>query len=72
MFDLDYIYYGAFSNNLRQGIGVMKKHSKEVYLGEWFQGRRNGWGKVFDSSGSLTFDGEFENGRFATPRFHAN
>ena len=46
----------------------MKKATKEVYLGEWNKNQRQGWGKVFNHAGQLTFDGNFDQGRFIERR----
>ena len=42
----------------------MKKATKEIYLGEWVNNKRQGWGKVFNYNGEMIFDGDFEEGRF--------
>ena len=64
LFNIDYIYYGTFGKNSRNGFGIMKKSTKEIYLGEWVNNKRQGWGKVFNYNGEMIFDGDFEEGRF--------
>ena len=34
------------------------------YEGEYFNGKRNGKGKQYDSHGKLEYEGEFVNGKF--------
>ena len=50
----------------------MKKASGEVYVGEWAEGRREGWGKVFGPGAALQMDGTFRAGRFGCARFPNN
>ena len=47
----------------------MKKATGEIYVGEWAQGRREGWGKVFGPGAALSMDGTFKGGHFKCPRF---
>ena len=40
----------------------MKKSNREVYVGCWRNGQRNGWGKVYSPLGKMIQNGEFLNG----------
>ena len=40
----------------------MKKENKETYIGCWRENQRNGWGRIYSNEGSLTTNGEFEDG----------
>ena len=37
----------------------MKKSNKELYVGEWKNNQREGWGKVYNMLGQMVQDGEF-------------
>lgn len=55
--NLGFVYYGEFKDNKKEGYGIMKKASKEVYLGCWKNNQRWGWGKAFDPEGNLHQNG---------------
>lgn len=59
-------YTGGFDENCeRHGYGVLKKSSKEVYVGNWKRGQFDGWGKLnLNTSKFVEYSGEFKNGLF--------
>ena len=58
----DYVYYGQYHNNSREGLGVVKKNNMEVYVGNWSRGVPHGYGKIIGASGEVYQSGVFKEG----------
>lgn len=43
--------------------GTYKSSSREVYVGEFYNGRMHGFGSYYKSDGSLAYTGQFHNGK---------
>ena len=54
---IGYVFYGEFKDGKKDGYGVMKKFNKEVYVGEWRNNQRQGWGKVFSAEKKIIENG---------------
>ena len=51
---------------LKNGKGIIKEYSyynKLIFIGEYLNGERNGYGTEYDYKGYLIFDGEYLNGK---------
>lgn len=62
------IYAGDFSHNLSHGYGIeIASHDKSIekcenatiYVGKWFRGKKEGYGKLYNKSGDLIYAGKF-------------
>jgi hypothetical protein len=55
-------YEGAWVAGKREGDGTLVAVGGKKYVGMWAGDMRNGKGTVFDSDGTVLFDGEWKNG----------
>ena len=56
---LKLVYEGQFSNDVYQGWGRTKH-----YRGQFYKGKRHGWGIYEDSDKNIRYEGSFEGGHF--------
>jgi hypothetical protein len=49
----------------------MKMPKGDIYVGEWSNGERSGWGKLFDEHGKLSLDGNFAEDSFLESRLES-
>ena len=47
-----YVYYGEFSNNKREGLGIMKTND-ESFIGIWSKGKRTSEGLTISKNGDV-------------------
>lgn len=61
--DDDYVYYGNFKNNFKNGHGIQTYPNGSYYEGEWQLDYINGTGKIiYPDTGE--YHGEFDDGKF--------
>lgn len=53
----EYMYYGEFRDNKKEGYGVMKE-SDQVFVGCWKDNKKCGWGKLYKDH-KLKHKGDF-------------
>ena len=56
----DYVYVGATSNGIPNGVGKMTWNNGDVYIGDFVNGVRHGLGELTYANG-IQLDGRFEN-----------
>ena len=54
---IDYLYYGEFRNNQREGYGILNKIDKECYIGCWKNNQKHSYGKTYSKEGKLIVKG---------------
>lgn len=57
------LYEGGFADTF-QGKGVMVSEVGDVFIGNFENGRKQGYGAFYDKYGDLQYEGEFKRGRF--------
>lgn len=63
--DDGYIYEGTIQNGLRHGLGILGYPTGELYVGNFYEGKENGFGSLYDLTGKLVYQGDFENGKMS-------
>ncbi len=63
--DDGYIYEGTIQNGLRHGLGILGYPTGELYVGNFYEGKENGFGSLYDMTGKLVYQGDFENGKMS-------
>lgn len=60
--NIDGVFIGAYSNNLRSGQGQFRWNNGEVFKGNWSNGMKNGFGKWKAPQGHY-YEGEWKHNR---------
>lgn len=64
----DGLYQGQFFKDMRHGEGTMTYNDKSMYIGDWWDDKRQGRGKLIGHAGTLFFDGNWWKGQVRDDR----
>jgi len=55
-------YLGEYKNNRKHGKGVYEYKNGIKYEGQYVDGNKEGYGKLFNGDGSMSYEGYFKKG----------
>lgn len=58
------IYYGSKVNNLKNGKGVFIDKSQQIYIGEFKNGKKDGFGVLKGQNGSFIYEGQWKRNKY--------